>query len=523
MMKNNYQYDYTAPEDQYVNTDLHTNKIVDANYVDTYLFRRNPYIEALPLPKTGRDEIVRTYSSLPAMPSYEEFIKMPPQIKTMLIDNLDKIRFALPFYKDLEAKFYRTLTDAYSMRVEYEMHDTVELNGVSYEAETGLKANHEGESVNGFSVLGVAGTGKSTAMNRILDHFPQVIRHHLDGRTVIQLVYLYITCENNSNFSALYQQIGAKIDEALNNGNHFYENAIAKERTLGQKSLKVRSFIKKLNIGCLIFDEIQNIDLTSTSENSIEALLTINNDAHVGIGVMGTEEAFNKIFSRERIARRLSDYVGAGRYCENMDACASIVRALFDSVSFFPEKIVPGKDIIKVFWDETNGIIAYILKLFILVVKDYTFKKEKPEITAEYVQKIAVEKNKILHDLVKDKNKSYGPSELKYQKLIKEMNEYDYDQEKRQEDDEFIHADMDRIFPDKESIIQNILTVHPEYNRGTVENAVNIAMTKGNDTVMSITEAAIAHLKKGNTDRRRKQKSLLSPEEMLHNIDNGSK
>lgn len=519
MMTSKYQYNYTDTANQYGNIDLHKNKIVDAEYVDTYIFRGNPYIESLPLPKTGRKEIMRAYSSMPDMPPYEEFIKLPPQIRTLLIDNLDKIRFALPFYKDLESKFYRTITDAYSMRVEYEMHDTVELDGVSYEAQTGLKANHGGESVNGFSVLGVAGTGKSTGMNRILDHVPQVIRHHLGGRTIIQLVYLYITCENNSNFSALYQQIGAKIDEALNNGNNFYENAVKKERTLGQKSLKIRNFIKKLNIGCIIFDEIQNIDLTSTSENSIEAILTINNDAHVGIGVLGTEDAFSKIFSRERIARRLSDYVGAGRYCENIDACGSILMALFSSVPFFPEQIVPGQDIIKAFWDETNGVIAYILKLFILVVKDYSSKKVKPEITAEYIRSIAVEKNKILHDLVTRKNGSYAPSELKYQKLVKEMNEYDYDQEKRQADDDFIHANMDRIFPDKENVIQSILKVHPEYNPGTVENAVEVAIRKGSSTDVAITEAAMAHLKNGKTDRRPKRKSLLSTEEMLREID----
>lgn len=522
MMKNKYQYDYTDPAKQYGKINLHENKIVDAEYVDTYLYRGNPYIEALPLPKTRRNEIMQTYSSLPDMPPYEEFIKMPAQIRTLLIDNLDKIRFALPFYKDLEAKFYRTITDAYAMRVEYEMHETIELAGASYKTQTGLKANHGGESVNGFSVLGVAGTGKSTGMNRILDHVPQVIRHHFGERTIIQLVYLYVTCENNSNFTALYQQIGAKIDEALNNGNHFYEDAIKKERTLGQKSLKIRNFIRKLNIGCIIFDEIQNIDLTSTSENSIEAILTINNDAHVGIGVLGTEEAFSKIFSRERTARRLSDYVGAGRYCENIDACASILMALFSSVPFFPEQIVPSQDIIKVFWNETNGVIAYILKLFILVVKDYNSKKVKPEITAEYIQSIAVEKNKILHDLVTRKNGSYAPSALQYQKLVKEMNEYDYDQGKRQEDDEFIHANIDRIFPDKNIIIQKILEVHPEYNRGTVENAVEFAIRKGSNTDIAITEAAMAHLKRGKTDRRPNRKSLLSTEDMLREIESGS-
>ena len=257
---------------------------------------------------------------------------------------------------------------------------------------------------------------------------------------MIQIVYLVINCEGCRNFSALYQNIGRQIDSALSNGNDCYEQAVKREKTLGQKSMKIRELIRNFNIGILILDEIQNIDLTSTNENSIEAILTINNDSHVGIGVLGTEEAFEAIFSRERVARRLSDYIGAGRYCESWNTCSKIVNSLFSACTLFETPIVPDDEIIRAFRDESGGVISYIVKLFSEVVKSYFSKKNRPEINADFIHKTAVTKMKIIHD-IKKKQKSYDGAGITHNSLIKKMNNYDYDSAKRQEDDAFILDD----------------------------------------------------------------------------------
>ena len=212
--------------------------------------------------------------------------------------------------------------------------------------------------------------------------------------------------------------------------------------------MKVRELIKIFNIGCLILDEIQNIDLTSTTENSIEAILTINNDSHVGIGVLGTEQAFAAIFSRERVARRLSDYIGAGRYCESWPTCCKIVHALFSSCSLFETPIIPDESVVRAFQEETHGVISYIVQLFSCVVKAYFSKAVKPEINAEFVYKVARTQMKIIHD-IKRKQKSYDAADLKRNNLVKAMNNYDYDTTKRQEDEKFIMEDSGIInFPE---------------------------------------------------------------------------
>ena len=440
MNGNNEDYEYVSPESQYEGINLRKQKIVDAQYIDTEVFTGNPYIEALPFPKLSTEEISIAYNSVPKLPPYDKFMEMPQFKKKMYLDQLGSIRIALPFHKDLEEKFYRTLTESYSMRRECRVTAAAEVEGKPYEITTGLCADHPGEAVTGFSMLGVTGAGKSTAMGKTLDHVPQLIRHHFGERTVIQIVYLVINCEGCRNFSALYQNIGRQIDSALNNGNDCYEQAVKREKTLGQKSMKIRELIRNFNIGILILDEIQNIDLTSTNENSIEAILTINNDSHVGIGVLGTEEAFEAIFSRERVARRLSDYIGAGRYCESWNTCSKIVNSLFSACTLFETPIVPDDEIIRAFRDESGGVISYIVKLFSEVVKSYFSKKNRPEINADFIHKTAVTKMKIIHD-IKKKQKSYDGAGITHNSLIKKMNNYDYDSAKRQEDDAFILDD----------------------------------------------------------------------------------
>ena len=307
---------------------------------------------------------------MPDIPTTEELHSLPVQAQDMLVERLRDYRIALPYHVNLESEFSRTLRESYASRTEYAQNEEVTVEGESYKVVRGLRAFHAGEAVIGFSLLGVAGCGTSTAMNMVLDGFPQVIIHEFGGETRIQIVYLFVTCEANSNFNALYQAIGRAIDGALQNGTMTYEEEILSIRSLGQKSLKVREWIQKLSIGAIVFDEIQNIDLRSTKENSIEALLTINNETHVGMGVLGTEEAFRDLFARDRTARRFSAYIPASQYCDNKKTLQRIVKGIFVSQLFEPP-VFPDDEIIDAFIEMSNGVIAYIVLLYYYVSKDY--------------------------------------------------------------------------------------------------------------------------------------------------------
>ena len=518
------KYEYTnlgAGERQYDDVDLKHDKIVNAKYVDTIVYRGNPYIEALPFAKSD-DEIIATFNVLPSLPSLDEFRSYPVQIQDMILSKIKDYRIALPFHCNLEFEFSRALIESYAMREEKPANSEIFVKGIPYKVNTLLKAFHEGESICGFSLLGVAGCGKSTAMNMIFDHYPQVIIHNdLDSiERKVQIVYLFVTCEGNSNFNALYQAIGRAIDNALGNGNNMYETVIKNTSGgLGGKSLKVRELIEKFAIGVIVFDEIQNIDLSSTRENSIEGLLTMNNNTHVGIGVLGTEEAFKALFSKARTTRRFA-YISAGRYCNDINTFSNIVRGLFIS-NLFEREVIPDKDIITAFWEESDGVISYVVNLYYYLMKDYVTKRRKPEITAAYIKSISKRKRKMIHDMINAHHKSTKMSEVTRRKLIAEMNEFEYDDEVRERDKQFNDAEKQGgIMFVKGDAIESIKNNYPDYNRGRIENAVNVAISKGANSEAEIVAQAVAYLKKHKTDKRRKGPKLISisTEEMLTEI-----
>ena len=90
------KYKYTPLKEgarQYDDIDLKYEKIVNAKYVDTIVYRGNPYIEALPLAKSA-EEVIETFNTLPALPSPDEFKRCPIQIQDMILSKLKDYRIA---------------------------------------------------------------------------------------------------------------------------------------------------------------------------------------------------------------------------------------------------------------------------------------------------------------------------------------------------------------------------------------------------------------------------------------------
>ncbi len=101
-----------------------------------------------------------------------------------------------------------------------------------------------------------------------------------------------ISCQPNSNFSALYSGIGKATDFALNTD--IYQKQIDRIKTLAGKMNKVIELIELFAIGTIILDEIQLIDFKTTKESSFEALMVITNETKMAFCAVGTTEAYVK-------------------------------------------------------------------------------------------------------------------------------------------------------------------------------------------------------------------------------------
>lgn len=206
----------------------------------------------------------------------------------------------------------------------------------------------------------------------------------------VQITYLIVSCVPNSNFSSLYIQIGEAIDWALGYGSPIYEELIRRCRTLADKQLKVCELIEKLAIGTIILDEIQLIDFTSNKENSYEGLLAIVNKTKVALSVVGTDEAYQSLFSKLRNARRSGDYINASEYCKSEEFFDNLTKTLF-MWQWFDDKVEWTKELSKALYVASKGLINQLIWIYKWMNLEYLDGKSKgkaPEINPSFVEKI---------------------------------------------------------------------------------------------------------------------------------------
>ncbi len=377
-----YEYVVRNNSSQYTKEDYIAENTVKAKYVRSMISmdQGNPFIEALPRPRESKEEIFSAYNKGIVMSPREVLESMPKYYKISEINLLRKLRFPLPFHKELEEQTYISLVNSYRNRYykKAEKDDENKLMG------------SEGAATNaGFSLLGYSGCGKSSAIEILFSNYPQVIVHNNDTlNKFTQIVYLVVSCVANSNFSALYDSIGAAIDNALGISNEIYRKYIAAGRSLGQKAERIKRLIERFGIGIIIFDEIQLIDFSSTRENSFEGLMTLANQTKVAIAAVGTEDAYDKMFNGKlRTARRLGTTIIGHQYCSSKEYFRFLVKQLFN-YQWTKQVVLPDDNIVDCLYQNTKGIIDQLIGIYVFMQIDCVNAINEPIINGKFINKV---------------------------------------------------------------------------------------------------------------------------------------
>ena len=507
--KNNVPYEYTDKNEQYRGVDLSQKIcITNAQYIDQGAFTGNRYLEALPPVTSDQSSINQLFTFIPPLPDWDELEKMDPVLRDTFLDKIVDVRFPLPYHMQLKTEFYKLLCRSYRKRVEGKRLGQVNVQGNIYNTEKALLAHPQGEAIDGLAVIGPSGTGKSTSVGILLRLLPQVILHDEGGKKTVQIVYLFVTSPEISNFNALYQSIAAAIDEALGNGMNLYENEVNKIKGLGNKSLYIKKLIEGFAIGLIILDEIQHIDLKTTNENSIEALLRLNNDTHVGFVVMGLPEAFRDLFYKPHTKGRFPIHLQTGDYCDDLEQVRTLINMLFISFDFCDGNYEVDDEMVNIFHRESNGCVKYIDILFSYIVKDYLNMKRdtRPYVDAEFVQAVAKKHDVSIREEM-NKKITMDASDIAW---LHELNKLD--------------SGMDAVaaLPEELSAVRNttidILSkiYQNKYNLSRIENAVDIYINKGYTDQGTLIAKATEHLLKNRSDIRScKSRKKVTQEESM--------
>lgn len=219
----------------------------------------------------------------------------------------------------------------------------------------------------GFNIVGVSGIGKSQAISRILQIYPQVINHmRFKERnfTERQLVWLKLDCPHDGNTTALCLNFFQAVDAILNTDYlKKYEGKRPAQLVIG-----ISRVASNHHLGVLVIDEIQRLSLLKSGgkEKMLYFFTQLVNTVRIPVVLVGTIKAlplFTGDFSQSRRGTGQGDVVWKRMKAD--DEWEYFVESMWKyEVTRRPSTTEELKELSKALYEETQGITDLAVKAF---------------------------------------------------------------------------------------------------------------------------------------------------------------
>lgn len=353
--------------------------ITEAIYQEAALeeFQGNPYITAL-ADRLEPEEFRATVRS-------EVHRVSPEQLQAMRTgDQLDAVYRVRSFFEPfdihvrLDDALTRTLKWSYVGRNPLDPLFNQSLNRpLILKSNSRFKPPPSAPTVNGFSILGVAGSGKTKAVEQILGTWPQLIKHkRFAGKRFVrnQLVWLKIDCPRDGSVHALCTSFFNALDDTLQAEKHYFRT-YAQGRTVNEMIENMGQVASLLAIGVLVIDEIQHVlndrkDRAKDEElpsGLLNTLVTLVNNVQMPVILIGTYKAFNVLSREFREARRgegQGDFIWERLPLDSPDWDAFVKRLWKLQYVKTPTPLNP--DLSGTLWNISRGIVDIACKVYML-------------------------------------------------------------------------------------------------------------------------------------------------------------
>lgn len=265
--------------------------------------RGNPLIEALP-PLLEDNEILMALSNSPPL---DENIRWneSPSVRGHYVDRIKYYRCPQTNYIECYKYLTRIIRDGYAPRNPLKSSTQQYLHYYGDE-------RPEIEPLDGYfhpnadtlTIVGISGSGKTTMIEQILGHFPQVINHTLYNGIYPgvgdQVIWVKVNCPYNASVRDLCESILLNLDNVLG-----LEPSTPPTRN-GALSRLIAQRIKAAFLGVLVIDEMQRLKFSRTGGEStlIDFLHEIVNSLGVSLVFCGNHPFEETLTKKLRIARR---------------------------------------------------------------------------------------------------------------------------------------------------------------------------------------------------------------------------
>jgi hypothetical protein len=401
---------------------LHGEEMVDAIYSDQIVqdYESNPLIEALP-PIFTEDDVIEHLSVLPSYDEKERLLNATYRFHC--VQRL--FQYFQPFEKhlDLEQRISRAIRQGYLHRNPMIREEVMRVHE-SYKAikEGKFLKTYQTEAKRtaaGFTIIGLSGIGKSTAIERVLSFYPQLIKHqeYKDKPfQFTQISWLKLDCPFDGSLKGLCMSFFSELDRLL--GSNYLNKFGAQKNTTDLMMQRMAHLASRHGIGLLIIDEIQHLSLSKSggSDKMLNFFVTLVNTIGIPVLMVGTNKAISILQSEFRQARRGS---GQGDMVWSQmpqdESWDLFVDGMWEYqwTEHFTELTSEFSDLI---YDESQGILDIAVKLFMLSqIRAISTGEEK--ITKQIIKQAANDSLRLVKPML-DALRSGIPSEIaKYEDI----------------------------------------------------------------------------------------------------------
>lgn len=389
---------------------VNTTPCTQARYTEQLIhdYQGLPLIEALP-------PILNEVEAEEALHYYPTFRKSEKQLDVHLrLHCIDRIfQFNQPWERhiDLEQRISRMIRGSYANRYPLNPDNPLAPNQARRvnEIYEGIKSKSY-KSVNlpamrssGLTLIGVSGTGKSRAIESILNTYPQVIMHNAyKGKSFNhkQVVWMKINCPSNGSLKKLCQDFLDKYD-LIANENTFNRYGGGTAETI---SLQICRIAEICTLGLLVIDEIQNLSTAKSGgqENVLNFFVNLRNKIGVPVILVGTPQAMGVIQRDFRQARRGSgqqgDMIWLNIHRSKERTWELIMRGIWH-YQWTKRNRKYSQELADVLYEESQGILDIAIKLFAMA-QVRAIRTGEEIITEEIIRRVAHEQLKLVQPML---------------------------------------------------------------------------------------------------------------------------
>lgn len=386
-------------------------------------YSNNPFIEALPN-IFSVDDVIEIFSFDPQIS--DEDRNKPENLRYHIIKRAKSFLQPLPIHITLERRLSALIRRGYLGRnpVDKKFLESLRiLNGLE---DTAIKEHQiQGQLANirstadSISIIGISGIGKTTAIEKLLLMYPQVIKHFEykgNNLTRTQIVWLKIDCPYDGNLSTLCKSFFQAIDNIL--GTRYLEKFGYSNRVTSTMLINMTKLAWRYGIGVLVIDEIQHLlNAKNDMEEMLNFFVTLTNTVGIPTVLIGTSKA-QKIFKGNfRQARRAASE--GSIMWDRMSKDSQEWRFFLECIWKFQglKKIAKLTDKLReAFYDECQGITAVAVNLFLLA-QERALQDGKEELTVGILRDTAKQDLHMLQPMIKALRNNNLSQIIKYEDI----------------------------------------------------------------------------------------------------------